>query len=69
MTCVQGKPKTPDALLLIPMGVRVLLGGSGGDEWRVVHWIDSKGERNIERYNLPLLSLIRVSHVWRRGHI
>ena len=32
----KGSSKTPDVLLQCPIGVQV------GEEWRVVHWIDSK---------------------------
>lgn len=35
----QGKPKTPDVLLSIPMGVLL------NDQWYIVHWIDSKGTK------------------------
>jgi hypothetical protein len=35
---LQGKPKTPDVLLLFPMGVKV----ESNDEWQIIHWIDSK---------------------------
>jgi hypothetical protein len=36
---LQGKPKTPDALLLFPMGVKI----GSEDDWEIIHWIDSKG--------------------------
>lgn len=36
---LQGKPKTPDVLLLFPMGVKV----NSSDDWQIIHWIDSKG--------------------------
>jgi hypothetical protein len=35
---LQGKPKTPDVLLLFPMGVKV----QSNHEWQIIHWIDSK---------------------------
>ena len=34
---LQGKPKTPDILLLIPMKVKIF------DEFFLINWIDSKG--------------------------
>ena len=37
---LQGKPKTPDALLLFPMGVKI----DDGSDPEIIHWIDSKGE-------------------------
>lgn len=37
---LQGKPKTPDALLLFPMGVKI----GAEDDWHIIHWIDSKGK-------------------------
>ncbi len=44
---LQGKPKTPDALFTIPMGVNI------NGEWEIVHWIDSKGMQDlIVSYNI-----------------
>ena len=40
---LQGKPKTPDALLLFPIAVRV----TESEEWQIVHWIDSKGWNDV----------------------
>lgn len=47
---LQGKSKTPDALLLFPIGVKI---EDSNNEWQIIHWIDSKG-------NLLLINLFMI---------
>ena len=37
---LQGKSKTPDALLLFPIGIKI---NELNNDWQIIHWIDSKG--------------------------